>query len=252
MTDDWQEIESAPYGVDVELWSHREGKCFGRHTETGYEAGFFIREWVNDDGKVLEPTHWRPVRPPADDETGANERALFHNRIRIIVNLDDSAFPPELREDNPTSAEHWSQGGFHKVQAFIYAPDLVAAAIWQAVLDYERAIGKALAAYGRTARKPDSTPEPTLDQILAQWVGMDEELNSTQGFHLSGEFKIEFNKHRHAWELFHWLPRMPEPINLEGSLMTPPYAWVRVWKFAKAEDAMRAVDAELQRRRRAA
>ena len=60
----------------------------------------------------------------------------FRNRMRIILNLDDSAFPPKLREDNPTSAELWARG--ERLRAFIHAPDAVAQAIWRALTNYEK------------------------------------------------------------------------------------------------------------------
>ena len=62
----------------------------------------------------------------------------FDNRMRIIMTgLDDEAFPPALREDNPHSAALWTEGGAGRLLAFIRAPDAVRQAIWQAVLDYE-------------------------------------------------------------------------------------------------------------------
>ena len=65
------------------------------------------------------------------------ERQLFHNRVRILMNLDDDAFPPELRADNPTSAALWAKGRESRIMAFIHAPDAVARAIWTALTIYE-------------------------------------------------------------------------------------------------------------------
>ena len=63
----------------------------------------------------------------------------FHNRVRIIANLDDSAFPESEREVNPTSWFYWREGRpLSKIYAFIHAPDKVAQSIWQAVLEYEK------------------------------------------------------------------------------------------------------------------
>ena len=61
----------------------------------------------------------------------------FDNRMRILMNLDDDAFPPELRDDNPHSARLWAEGREQRLLAFIRAPDAVRAAICRAVLDYE-------------------------------------------------------------------------------------------------------------------
>ena len=61
----------------------------------------------------------------------------FDNRMRILINLEDEAFPPELREDNPHSAFLWTTGMAGRLLAFIRAPDAVRTAIWQAILDYE-------------------------------------------------------------------------------------------------------------------
>lgn len=61
----------------------------------------------------------------------------FDNRMRILMNLDDEAFPPALREDNPHSAALWAEGMAERLLAFIRAPDAVRQAIWQALLDHE-------------------------------------------------------------------------------------------------------------------
>ena len=61
----------------------------------------------------------------------------FDNRMRILMNLEDEAFPPKLREDNPHSAALWTLGTASRLLAFIRAPDAVRTAIWQAILDYE-------------------------------------------------------------------------------------------------------------------
>ena len=69
----------------------------------------------------------------------AGSMQQFDNRMRILMNLDDEAFPPALREDNPHSAALWAEGMAGRLLAFIRAPDAVRKAIWQAVLDYESA-----------------------------------------------------------------------------------------------------------------
>jgi len=61
----------------------------------------------------------------------------FDNRMRILMNLDDEAFPPALRDDNPHSAGLWAKGMADRLLAFIRAPDAVRKSIWRAVLDYE-------------------------------------------------------------------------------------------------------------------
>lgn len=63
----------------------------------------------------------------------------FHARVRIIANLDDSAFPESERDVNPTTWELWKRGRVSgRILAFIRAPDKVATSIWQAVVQYEK------------------------------------------------------------------------------------------------------------------
>lgn len=61
----------------------------------------------------------------------------FDNRMRILMNLDDEAFPPKLRADNPTSAGLWAEGREKRLLAFIQAPDAVREEIWKALIEYE-------------------------------------------------------------------------------------------------------------------
>jgi len=67
----------------------------------------------------------------------SDEKRQFHNRCRILMNLDADAYPPELRDDNPTSAGLWMLGRENRIAAFLFAPDAIADAIWVAVLAYE-------------------------------------------------------------------------------------------------------------------
>ena len=66
---DWLPIEdeSTPFNVDVELWGPRINIRWGRHQVVGMiNSGTFDRAWVDIQGGIIEPTHWRPIRPPAD------------------------------------------------------------------------------------------------------------------------------------------------------------------------------------------
>ena len=76
-----------------------------------------------------------------DREADDADRARFHNRLRILMNLPDDAFPPELREDNPTSAALWAARRSARLLAFIAAPDAVAKSIWRALRKRERGDG---------------------------------------------------------------------------------------------------------------
>ena len=62
----WKRIdEDAPYQVDVELWSHRNGKCVGRMDVVGWNGASFDRAWITTEGDKIEPTWWRELEPPA-------------------------------------------------------------------------------------------------------------------------------------------------------------------------------------------
>ena len=76
-------------------------------------------------------------RSLAEESFEIEAMRLFHNRIRILLLLPDSAYPATLREDNPLSASMWAEGGFGRIRAFVSGADAVAEAIWQALRRYE-------------------------------------------------------------------------------------------------------------------